>query len=63
MNKEVIIEKFIDLYQELINQKHKHWYDRDTLTSYENSYEYQEELALRDERDAFLSALNDHLKE
>lgn len=62
MNKEKIILKIEELYQSLIDTKYEHWYARDTMTSYENSYEFDEAEALMKDRDNFISQLeNNHV--
>ena len=50
MTKTEIIAKIEDLYEQLRDNEYNSWYNRSTLTSWEDSYEYTRYSELNAER-------------
>ena len=57
MTKTEIIAKIEDLYEQLRDNEYSSWYNRSTMTSWENSYEYTRYSELNAEQEKLVSEL------
>ena len=57
MTKTEIIAKIEDLYEQLRDNEYNSWYNRSTLTSWEDSYEYTRYSELNAEQEKFVIEL------
>ncbi len=57
MTKTEIIAKIEDLYEQLRDNEYNSWYNRSTLTSWEDSYEYTRYSKLNIEQEELIVAL------
>ena len=57
MTKTEIIAKIEDLYEQLRDKEYTSWYNRSTMTSWENSYEYTRYSELNAEQEKLVIEL------
>ena len=57
MTKTEIIAKIEDLYEQLRDNEYNSWYNRTTITSWENSYEYTRYSELNTEQEKLVIEL------
>ena len=57
MTKTEIIAKIEDLYEQLRDNEYNSWYNRSTMTSWENSYEYTRYSELNTEQEKLVIEL------
>ena len=62
MTKTEIIAKIEDLFEQLRDNEYNSWYNRSTMTSWENSYEYTRYSELNAEQEKLVIELERALK-